>query len=385
MEGGWVQERPPRLLLDAVHPKLVPRYSEEFRESGLKRDFAEAISDCFKTEGVDLRISPSTKKPCVFVRDIADCCDEIEGYADNVDENWDFEKTVYVNGVAASEACEKLKEVQRICKDGGKAVLTFVIVAVELSREVAETKRNSTKLVHRANDLKRALKDVRFVERLAYVSLEVPSACMRTLEAQVKDADAKYAKLIGKTAQTEENLRSRISSLVLLPNAGRNRNAQLRKDCVDEVTRDKNVLAYRPRAYGAIRRQLHKRIEALREAREELTAAISEVKRLCLNAMIFDEDLSVSRADVALQSSLLEENSKQLQAKLVKFNEAQSQLELKGVELITLYDQQAKTTAELTWLRTQNAIKTAETVELEFVVTESALIIDSLVRPRYQV
>lgn len=43
----------------------------EPRKSGINRDFAEAVWNCFKTEGVDLRAIPSIECQRVFVQDVA--------------------------------------------------------------------------------------------------------------------------------------------------------------------------------------------------------------------------------------------------------------------------------------------------------------------------
>lgn len=102
-----------------------------------------------------------------------------------------------------------------------------------------------------------------------------------------------------------------------------------------------------------------------------MTAAVSKVESLRCNAKDFQEEFQVAWADVALQSSLLGESRKQLDAKLMEMKEVQYQLVFKDEELITLYEQQNKTTAEFALLRTQSANKTAETTESGPVALES--------------
>lgn len=58
----------------------------------------------------------------------------------------------------------KTKEAQRICGGEGKAVLTIVVEAIELSRDVVDTKGENAKLVERVNDLERNMQDVWSVE-----------------------------------------------------------------------------------------------------------------------------------------------------------------------------------------------------------------------------
>lgn len=105
--------------------------------------------------------------------------------------------------------------------------------------------------------------------------------------------------------------------------------------------------------------------------RVKLAAAISKLDILRRNAKNLKEELLVIRADVALRTLLLADSCRQLHAKIEDSKEAQSQLYLKEDKLVTLYDQQTKTTAERTRLCTQNLNKTAKRMDSEFSVTES--------------
>lgn len=106
------------------------------------------------------------------------------------------------------------------------------------------------------------------------------------------------------------------------------------------------------------------------EARKKLTVAISKVKGLRYISKTGKKEILVAGEDVALQGFLLEESRKELDAKLAKPKEVQSQLVLKEDELVTLYDVQLETTAEMLLLRTKNANETTKPVELKSVATE---------------
>lgn len=71
----------------AVHLKVVPRYFEKFRESSVVRDFAEAVRDRFKTEGVDLKVILSIEEQRAFMGNMANSRDEVEGETEDVDED----------------------------------------------------------------------------------------------------------------------------------------------------------------------------------------------------------------------------------------------------------------------------------------------------------
>lgn len=81
-------------------------------------------------------------------------------------------------------------------------------------------------------------------------------SCVKTLEAQVKDADAKYAKMVESAAQEEQDLRLRIISLESPPTAEMNRLERLEKGCVDVVADGEVVSVDRQKAYDATRSQL---------------------------------------------------------------------------------------------------------------------------------
>lgn len=70
---------------------------------------------------------------------------------------------------------------------------------------------------------------------------------------QLKNADAKYAKLIDETAQAKKNFRLRILLLELKQNTGGDCIAQLENNLEAEVAERKDVHANRSGAYGFIR------------------------------------------------------------------------------------------------------------------------------------
>lgn len=57
---------------------------------------------------------------------VSDVLERIE-YADD---NWNFEDKVTAEEVAASNVCDKLREVQRFCEEGCETVPTFIVVVV---------------------------------------------------------------------------------------------------------------------------------------------------------------------------------------------------------------------------------------------------------------
>lgn len=58
-----------------------------------------------------------------------------------------------VNEVVATGICDKFINVQRICKDGDKAVPTSGFERIELSHDVEEANRKNAKPVDRVTEL----------------------------------------------------------------------------------------------------------------------------------------------------------------------------------------------------------------------------------------
>lgn len=125
---------------------------------------------------------------------------------------------------------------------------------------------------------------MRSVGRLACVNLEVASVCIKTLEAQVKGANAEFLKMVDKTTQTKENLCARVFLLKLL--------LKVEKHCADIVVGNSNMLADQAKDYNGMRFRLQEKEDALREKCEEVPAAISELEILRCNAKDFEEELS---------------------------------------------------------------------------------------------
>lgn len=74
---GCKQGRHGNVLPGTVRPRGVPRYVEEFRDSGMNLGFAEAVWNWFKTDGVDLKKVLSIEEQRAFERVVEDRCEEV--------------------------------------------------------------------------------------------------------------------------------------------------------------------------------------------------------------------------------------------------------------------------------------------------------------------
>lgn len=116
-------------------------------------DFTEGVWNRFKSEVANLKAISSNVEQRAFVRDAASREGVVVVKAADVENDWDFERMVSANGLVACGIRESLKEIQRACEDVCKAVPTFVLDVIDLSRKVVETIRNNANLLGHNEDL----------------------------------------------------------------------------------------------------------------------------------------------------------------------------------------------------------------------------------------
>lgn len=171
--GGCKWGRHGNVLPSTFLSKVVPRYLENFRESGIKREFAKAVWNCFRTIGVDLRGILTTEEQRVFIKDTAAHRDEAKADAHDASKDWGFMETVLAVKLAESEVRGKLKEVQRLCEDKGEIIPKSAIEVIEISREAVEMKRDKAKSVDCNKHMVEEWEDVPPPERIACNNPEV--------------------------------------------------------------------------------------------------------------------------------------------------------------------------------------------------------------------
>lgn len=110
----------------------------------MKYDFAEAVWNHFRTEGIDLKDIPSIEEQRAFVRDVASRGDEADVEAAGAENDWDFKRMVSADELVAFGIREKQGEIQPICKDGVESVPTLVLEVIDLFREAVETESAKT-------------------------------------------------------------------------------------------------------------------------------------------------------------------------------------------------------------------------------------------------
>lgn len=304
----------------------------------MKHDFVEGVLNCFKTEGVDLRVNPTVMEHRAFVRDVASRREEVSGKTDDADDDWDFGGMVSADEIAKYGVRGKIKEIQRICEDRSKAVPTFVVEVIDLSPEIVERKLNTAKLMDRITDLVIKLDGSRAAKRLACDRIQKSEAQVKTLEDHVEVSDARYSKTVADAAQVQKVLRTRVTSLESAIKAEKDRIAIFEEDRVDKNVADRDVFIERQKAHDALKDQLKKKEKTMRQIRAEPSVATSELEKLHLRAKKAEGELSIARADVLLQTMMWKEAQEQLDLKVAKLKEVQLRLKMREDELFTLYD-----------------------------------------------
>lgn len=106
-----------------------------------------------------------------------------------------------------------MKENQHFCEDGTQAVPTFVLEIIDISRKGVETKHNNVKLMDHNSDLVMELIKSRELQRLACDRAQNAEARVKAFQKHVEASNSKYSKTVADAAQTEKELRIRVTSL----------------------------------------------------------------------------------------------------------------------------------------------------------------------------
>lgn len=150
------------------------------------RAYAQAVWDRFKADGTALVCIPSLGDRRAFLR-VAEALPAGAGSDEGGDEgeNWEFKGMVSVDEAAAAGARGKLRELQRICKNGGEAVPTTVVEVIELARDVVGTKRDCAAWVRTHSGILEELDSSQAAERLGRKDRETSNAQLTTLRARL--------------------------------------------------------------------------------------------------------------------------------------------------------------------------------------------------------
>lgn len=112
-------------------------------------------------------------------------------------------------------------------------------------------------------------------------------------------------------------------------------------------------------------------MDVLHGLHASLPVATSKSKKLRLNRMNFEEDLTNALADAVLQAAPRKANFERLDAMVAKSKAIQLHLRITENKLITLYDKQAVLLAEIALMRKHNANKVSQSEELRLAVDKS--------------
>lgn len=84
--------------------------------------------------------------------------------------------------MATSGICGKLRELQRICEDGGELVPTTIVDVTDLSREGVEVKRKNATVPRQLTNLDAELVEVRAAGRTIRSQVTAAEDWIRTLK-----------------------------------------------------------------------------------------------------------------------------------------------------------------------------------------------------------
>lgn len=149
---------------------------------------------------------PSLDEQAAFLRGLEErSAVEVVAGPEKNDDDWEFEGIISVDEVAGSGLRGKLREVQRICEEGGEVVPATVVDVVNLARKVVETKRENVAFVE---DRTKALAKV-----------EELQGTVCSLQKELDTTNTRVNALETRLAQSTESV-SRIQSEELQVKAG---------------------------------------------------------------------------------------------------------------------------------------------------------------------
>lgn len=163
----------------------------------------------------------------------------------------------FLDEVAACEVRDKLKAIQRLCKDDAETTLASNVEVIELCEEAVELRHDNAKPIYRNNVLQKGVKDVQPLEFLVCFNLEVLLASIKPLNVRVRDAVPKYVMKVEETTQAEVDLCLRTTLFEGPIVAEMDHIAQWeRRDHGDIFAGGENMLAYWPGIIDTLNCQL---------------------------------------------------------------------------------------------------------------------------------
>lgn len=178
---------------------------------------------------------------------------------------------------------------------------TPVLEVIDLSREAVGTKRNNAKLLNRTNGPMLELDESRTSERVACGRVPMAEASIKALEDHVAASDSKNSKTVERSTQVEEELCTRVTSLVAEPKVEKHRIARFAEDRMDEHTDEQEAFVARQKEPDALKDQLKNQEGTLIQLRVELRVATRKLKTLRHRAEKIEEELSIAQTGVSLE------------------------------------------------------------------------------------
>lgn len=152
-------------LPGVVHAKAAPCYVGKFHAARMSRGFAKVVWARYKADGTDLCEVTSLTKQRTFVRSReTEPASKVPEKTCDDENSWDYESIVTAEDVASSCCRGKLRDVRRVCEDGGEAALTTIVEVVEFACEVTEAMRRNATLSSRSTEMEHELVEARAVK-----------------------------------------------------------------------------------------------------------------------------------------------------------------------------------------------------------------------------
>lgn len=141
-------------LTEIEHTKVTFRYVVKFRNFGLSLEFCKAVWARYKADSTGLTDIPSLAEQRAFAYKLnTEDASNVLQRTESEKQYWVFEGIVTVEKVSTSGIRGKLQDVQRLCEDGGKTMLSTIVDLIEFAGEGVEAKRENRTMFIQTTDI----------------------------------------------------------------------------------------------------------------------------------------------------------------------------------------------------------------------------------------
>lgn len=243
------------------------------------RAYDESVRALSKADGTDMKNILSLAVQRAFVCSLGtEQASDVPERIDDEEEKWDFEATVTVEEADTADIRGKLRKLQRVCGDGGQAVLTTIARVIDLTRGGVGGKCGTATWSKQNAGIKTEFKEAHAIK--ATVREQVAGETRQTpaLKAHLDKAQLPFEKPTGEMSRTEAAFWAHVVTVEGALNAKNVRVERLECDVVVEAEKRQQLPTERRETSETANRQLAEDGELLRKSQSVIATVMVELK-----------------------------------------------------------------------------------------------------------